>query len=127
MQYLLVDPPGGDFASGLGSSNGALKPSFTAFRMPLYLPVTSTKPGRKLEVWGDVRPAHFAGPGQSVQIQFRRGSSGSFTTLETVKLSNSQGYFDVKLAFPASGAVRLLWTPPSGAAEYSRYQNITIH
>ncbi len=54
--------------------------------MPLWLPVTSTRRGRTLEVWGDVRPAHFAGPGQQVQIQFQRGGHGPFTTIKTVTI-----------------------------------------
>jgi hypothetical protein len=133
-QYLLQDPAGGIFASGLEFPSGKPKPSFAAFRMPLYLPVTSTRHGRRLEVWGDVRPAHFAtGPGyaggpQSARIQFQRGSRGAFSTLKTVLITNRQGYFDVRVSFPGSGSVRIAWTPPgSSRAIYSRTQRISIH
>ena len=67
MQFLLDDPNPtknvpefGGFASGLIFYGGARKPGYNAYRLPLFLPVTSTWPGRSLEVWGCVRPAHFA-------------------------------------------------------------------
>jgi hypothetical protein len=116
-------------------SNGKHKASFDAFRMPLYLPVTSTRRGRKLEVWGDIRPAHFvadsasaphAGSPPAAQIQFQRGSRGGFRTVQTVTITNSEGYFDVRVAFPASGSVRIAWTTPGGAPIYSRTQTIRV-
>ena len=74
-QYLLVDPPSGSFASGLEFNNRKPKPSFDAYRMPLYLPTTSTRKGKSIEVWGAARPAHFAvGPavgGDPVPQQFQ--------------------------------------------------------
>jgi hypothetical protein len=124
-QYLLEDPPG-PFDSGIEYSNGRHKPAFDAFRMPLYLPSTSTRHGRSLEVWGAVRPAHTAPGRQSAQIEFQPRSHGAFTTLRTVVISNPQGYFDLRLAFPRSGTVRIAWTPPGAAPIYSRSQSITI-
>ncbi len=104
--------------------------------MPLWLPHTSTRKGRKLEVWGDVRPASFAtldtGKAQSVLVQFQSGSKGAFTTIATVPIKSARGYFDVHLAFPRSGTVRLAWTYPtgdrllSGGTVYSRSQKITV-
>jgi hypothetical protein len=134
MQYLLYDPvrnkQGSDFASGLRSPTGVPKPTYDAYRMPLYLPVTSTRPGRTLEVWGCVRPASFArldtGMAQTVQIQFRRGSGGSFSTVAAVPITNARGYFDVRVAFPASGTVRLAWSYPGGMTVFSRSQQLTI-
>jgi len=125
MQYLLWDPNPtvnvpefGGFASGLIFYGGARKPGYNAYRLPLFLPVTSTLPGRSLEVWGGVRPARYAsldthGTAQQVQIQFQQGSSGAFTTLKTVTITNSRGYFDLRLTFPASGTVRLAWSYPA--------------
>lgn len=125
MQYLLYDPNPtknvpefGGFASGLIFYGGARKPAYNAYRLPLFLPVTSTRSGRSLEVWGDVRPAHFAsldtgGTPQQVQIQFQRGSRGPFTTLRTVTVTGPRGYFDLRLSFPASGTVRLAWSYPA--------------
>jgi hypothetical protein len=130
MQYLLVDPPSRVFASGLELFGGAHKASFAAFRMPLYLPLTATRRGARLEVWGGVRPSHFAfldtGVKQRVAIQFRRGSRGAFRTLERVPIANPRGYFDVGVAFPSSGAVRLAWAYPDGQTILSRSVSITV-
>jgi len=147
MQYLLYDPlftRDGGFASGLLFSNGKPKPVYAAYRLPLYLPVTSSRRGRSLEVWGCVRPARYAilgaggsetsapGQPQTSQIQFARGGSGTFTTFRTVTIGNSNNcYFDVRMKFPASGTVRLAYTYPTnpllmfppavdGATVYSR-------
>jgi hypothetical protein len=146
MQYLLYDPTpvGGNsgFADGLLTSRGVQKVTYSAYRLPLYLPVTSTRRGRSLEVWGAARPAPFArldtkAP-QSVQIQFQRGSRGAFTTVNTVKVNRSTGYFDVHMTFPASGTVRLAWTYPKtdpfpflpadalGATVFSRHVQISL-
>jgi hypothetical protein len=142
MQYLLYDPPPspvlpqGGFASGLLFASGQPKPSYASYRMPLFLPVTSTKRKHSLEVWGDVRPAHFASAdthrAQYVQIQFQRGSHGSFSTTRRLKLTNAQGYFDTHITFPASGTVRLKWSYPSGDSKlpdgtiYSRAVKIKL-
>ena len=136
-QYQLIDqPPPAYFDTGLINPNGSHKPAFDAYRMPLWLPHTSTRKGRKLEVWGDVRPASFAmldtGKAQSVLVQFQSGSKGAFTTIATVPIKSARGYFDVHLAFPRSGTVRLAWTYPtgdrllSGGTVYSRSQKITV-
>lgn len=124
-QYLLNDPlPAnnhtdfGGFASGLLTyGKHVRKATYTAWRLPLYLPVTTTRRGSNLEVWGCARPAQFArtdtGDAQPVQVQFQRGSRGPFTTLRTIMVTDSHGYFDVRMRFPASGTVRLAWTYPT--------------
>ena len=136
-QYALIDqPPPASFDTGLLNPNGSPKPGYAAYRMPLFMPSSSTRKGRKLEVWGDVRPASFAkmdtGQAQSVQIQFQAGGNGAFTTVDTVPIRNSRGYFDVHVAFPSSGTVRLAWTYPtgdpllSGGTVFSRSVKITV-
>ncbi|MHB8658996.1 MAG: hypothetical protein ACYC91_13760 [Solirubrobacteraceae bacterium] len=146
MQYLLKDPlPAlsandfGGFASGLLNYGGAPKATYNAWRLPLYLPVLSGHIGRALEVWGAVRPIHFAlldsplDP-ESVQIQFAPGTSSTYSTLATVQINDPHGYFDTRVAFPRSGTVRLTWTYPSadpllaaGYQVYSRHQPIVLH
>jgi hypothetical protein len=125
-QYLLVDPSGGNFASGLEFADGRPKPAFAAYKLPLYLPTTSAKRGATFEVWGCARLAHLGG-GRQVQIQFQNGSKGPFRTVNTVTVSGSRGYFDVRQAFPASGTVRLFYTDPSGRTLTSRSVTIRIH
>ena len=124
MQYLLSDPgigPGatgdGGFASGLEYFDGRAKPSFAAYRLPLYLPVTTMHRRRALEVWGCVRPARYGildtGSPQSAQIQFAPRGGGEFRTVQTVLLGEPDDcYFDVRIRFPGSGRVRLAYTYP---------------
>ena len=129
-QYLLTDPPTDYFDSGLLTAAGAPKPGYYAFQMPLFLPVTATATGHPLDVWGCVRPA----PGarrrthrtQIVQIQYMPGGGGGFRTVSRVALIGKHGYFEVRLTFPGSGAVRLAWTPPHGATQFSRTVEITL-
>ena len=146
MQFLLRDAPprkkhASPFASGLLSPNGTQKPSYSAYRLPLYLPVTSAKRGQSLEVWGDVRPADFISMDthqtQTAQIQFQRNSRGAFTTVKSLAIHDPHGYFDLHLKFPASGTVRLSWTYPKmdpflpmnalGAQVFSRHVQLTLH
>jgi hypothetical protein len=147
MQFPLYDPAGpggasyGGFAAGLFTSSGREKPAYEAYRLPLYLPVTSTRRGHSLEVWGAVRPANFArtdtGRPQTAKIQFQRGSRGPFSTIKSVPITNKQGYFDVRVTFPASGTVRLVWTYPkpdpsfpanvAGVSVFSRQVQVSIH
>ena len=147
MQYLLYDPNPtvgvpeyGGFATGLLQFDGTAQPTYAAYRLPVYLPVGSTRRGRTLELWGCARPAHaFAQP--QVEIQFQRGSRGPFTTLKTIAVTDSHGYFDLRLGFPASGSVRLAWTYPgadptadataagdamAGQTVYSRTVKVTV-
>jgi hypothetical protein len=123
-QYPMYDPfrplPSngyGGFASGLLTWNGVPKATYDAWRLPLYLPVTSERPGQALQLWGCVRPAqygaHDSGAAQTAQIQFARSPSAAFTTIQTVTLSGSGScYFDVRVRFPASGTVRLSFGYP---------------
>jgi hypothetical protein len=122
MQFLLYDPDPvhapeyGGFASGLLFYGGKPKPSYDAYRLPFFMPVSATRKGRSLEVWGSARPAHTY-HNETVQVQFQRGSRGAWKTVRSVKLTNVQGYFDVRIVFPAGGSVRLAWTYPAGSGD----------
>ncbi|MBV9336685.1 MAG: hypothetical protein JO243_12425 [Solirubrobacterales bacterium] len=143
-QYLLYDPPpepktqgGGGFASGLLFSSGQAKPSYAAYRLPLYLPVVSGRRARPLEVWGCVRPARYAildsGEPQIAEIQFAAQGSAAYATLRTVLVRDPGNcYFDVRMRLPSSGSVRLAYTYPPGALPlagttvYSRSVAVTL-
>ncbi len=128
MQYLLYDPPpgaspvfgAGGFATGLLFADGRPKTTFYAYRMPIFLPNSRTGRGKPLELWGCVRPAHNAyldtQQQQYVQIQFRPAAGGAFRTLKSVPITDVRGYFDVRMALPASGWVRVGWSYPPGDA-----------
>ncbi len=128
-QFLLVDGTVGNFASGLEFADGVPKPSFYAFRMPLFLPVTSAAKGNPLEVWGCVRPARYGGlrmgRTERASIQFK-AAGGSFRTIRQVALSDPYGYFDVRVGFPTSGSVRLAWSYTGGSTIYSRTVSVTV-
>lgn len=113
-QYEIIDE--GWFTTGLFYGSGAPKPSFYAYQMPVWLPVTSTHKGKSLEVWGAVRPANFAradtGQAQYAYVQFNSGSG--WRTVRSVRITNARGYFDVRIKFPGSGQVRIAWSYPSG-------------
>jgi hypothetical protein len=133
-QYELQDPPGtsvSKFVTGLEFANGQPKATYYAYRMPLYLPQTSFSAGQTLEVWGCVRPVRYARLAthrpQRVRIEFQRAGRGSFATVATVTLTDPSGYFDVRQAFPAAGAVRLAWTYPHGPQIYSRTVAVATH
>ncbi|MEA2145646.1 MAG: hypothetical protein QOG59_1233 [Solirubrobacteraceae bacterium] len=130
MQYLLVDPASGIFASGLESPTGKPKATLAAYRMPLYLPSTSTRKGHSLEVWGGVRPAQITAQAthraQKVAIQWRKGSKGPWVTVTTLTIRNRAGYIDTHVRFAGSGAVRLDWSPSPGGNYYSRTVAVTV-
>jgi hypothetical protein len=144
MQYPLSDPPivpltpgNGGFASGLRFSDGREKPSYAAYRLPLYLPVRTARRSRALEVWGCVRPARYAildtASPQTAQIQFAPRSGGPFTTLQNVLIGDPDDcYFDVRVRFPGSGTLRLAYTYPAGSiglagtTVYSRSVAVTV-
>jgi hypothetical protein len=149
-QYLLFDPEKpsrandyGSFASGLLTWDGGQKADYDAFRLPLYMPTTTSSPGRRLEVWGDVRPAPFASADtggidpQTADLQFQAAGSGAWTTVRTIAITNPRGYFDVHLPFTTSGSVRLAYTYPAddpslssatdpGTLRYSRTVHVTV-
>jgi hypothetical protein len=150
-QYLLHDPlpslrsnDWGGFASGLLSYNFSPKVTYSAWRLPLFMPHSAGRHGQSLEVWGCVRPAHYAildtGQPQTAQIQFAPASGGGYTTLQTVTIGSTSAscYFDRRLSFPGSGSVRLSWTYPAGDpllgnygpgghTVYSRTLQVTVH
>jgi hypothetical protein len=126
-QYLFQDPlpslksnDWGGFASGLVNYNGTAKATYAAWRLPLYMPRTTGRRGQRLQVWGCVRPAHYAlldtGQPQSAQLQFAPRSGGAYRTLATVTISSRSAscYFDLRASFPSSGWVRLAWAYPGG-------------
>ncbi len=142
MQYGLFNgKPGptvfgtGGFATALIFYGGKPSPTFYAYRMPLFLPVTRAPRGHDLEVWGCARPATYAyldtRQPQYVQIQWRPESGGRFQTIRSVRLNAALScYFDLEVHFPASGTVRLRWSYPIGdrrLRNFARQNQRTIY
>ncbi len=102
-----------NFKTGLRFGDNSPKPSFDAFRMPLY----PLRKGNGVQVWGGVRP----GAGQPVAIQV--GSGSTFTTVKTVTV-NSAGYINTTISRPSgSQRVRLLWNQ-NGIPRVSRVAKV---
>jgi hypothetical protein len=128
-QFLLEDPPPASlsqFDTGLEFAGGVPKPTLAAFRLPIFLPVTRASAGAPLLVWGCVRPARYTPLPQRVRIELRPHGSSGFKVIDTVSITNRDGYFDVRVRFPSSGAVRLDWAYPGGPAIHSREVAIEI-
>jgi hypothetical protein len=126
-QFLLVDPIGDAFSTGLELANGTKLATYAAYQTPMFMPVTTSSRPASLTVWGAVRPASSVqsatGAEPQALIQFR--THGAWKTVQTATIDNPRGYFDVKVRFTASGSVRVAWT--SGLSTYtSRTQAIRI-
>jgi hypothetical protein len=129
-QFLLIDSapfsqyPSGShaywssFQTGLVGLDGSFKPSYDAFRLPIWLP--HAHHGPSVEVWGQLRPADHTTP-QRATLEFEAAGSGTWTPLSSVQTTNSEGFFDSHVAIPSSGHVRLSWPDPrTGGTDESR-------
>lgn len=96
-QYLLTDsePTGkhefGGFESGLRFSTGKAKPSLASFPLPIAV----RREGRKVSIWGLVRPA---GGQASATITYADRGSSTFRPLRTVK-TDARGYFRLSASY----------------------------
>jgi hypothetical protein len=120
-QYQLVDVPIADqYNSGLRFAGGKKKPSYDAYRLPI---VVTKRSSRRVEVWGQVRPARFArtlGGFVNPEIQFTLG--GAWKTVSRPS-PNSVGIFRVNQnrAGASSGRWRIKWQNTiTGGISYSR-------
>jgi len=137
-QFLLVDSPpiackrcstpggyGASFETGLEFLGGAPKPSFAAYRLPIFLPAATVRRGRQLRVWGLVRSAP-GGAAQRVSVEFRAGQRGAFRRIAVRRTRSGPAYLDTRVALARSGQLRLAWRPPSGPILYSRAVSATV-
>ncbi len=99
------------FQTGLRTRTDEEKPSFGAYRLPLYV----VKSGAGARVWGGARP----GAGDNVEIQ--TGSGSNFTTVKTAK-ADRYGFIDETIS-ASSGNVRLRWVGPNGE-QFSRVAKV---
>jgi hypothetical protein len=108
----------GTFQTGLESQSGVPKPSYYAYRMPIWLPHPRTGP--QVAVWGQLRPADRSGP-QLAEIEYEPRGARAFTVLEQVQSSPSQGFIFTHVGLSKPGLLRIGWLDPvSGVAYHSR-------
>jgi hypothetical protein len=105
----------GTFQTGLETVGGVAKPSYYAYRMPIWLPKPRTGP--QVTVWGQVRPADHSGP-QLATIEYERRGTSAFTTLEQVASSGSQGFIFAHVGLAKPGLVRIAWADPANGLVY---------
>ena len=104
-QYKLVDDEnvGSGFQMGLKLLNGAVKPAYGAYRLPIWVSGTGTE----ATVYGQVRPAANGTP-QTVEIQRAAGAGAAFQTVTTAPVISVNGTFTATV--PNSGGIwRLRW------------------
>lgn len=77
-----------EFQSGLLFRDHKPKPAFRSFPHPFVASTTRPRRGRKVSLWGQVRP----GGRHEVTIEYRSGRRGAFRTLATLR-TDARGYF----------------------------------
>jgi hypothetical protein len=108
-QYELYDEADlGSFQTGLRFVGGKAKPSYAAYRLPVYV----VRHGSKVGVFGQVRPAA-DGSSETVLIENRSGRK--WNVVKTIQVSSQKGYFLVNTKY-RSGSWRLSWTPSAGGS-----------
>lgn len=105
------------FQSGLIMLNGTEKPSYDAYRLPIWVP--RARHGKRVTVWGQVRPANHRALQYAV-IEFEPHGSSTWQQLALVQTGSPQGFLLSHVSIPSSGQLRLAWLTPAGTVEYSR-------
>lgn len=101
----------GTFQTGLMFGPGKAKPSYQAYRIPIFV----VKRGKRITVFGQVRPAHATRP--TVDIQSKLPGK-DWQTVASPK-TNGRGY--VLARFKArKGSWRIRWVEPDGTISFSR-------
>jgi hypothetical protein len=111
------------FQTGLLYENGKPKPAYDAYRIPIWLP--HPHHGRRVTIWGQLRPANHTAI-QFAVVEYERSGSNSWQQIREVATDSPQGYLVAHVRLPAAGAVRLDWLDPStGAVDYSRVATVS--
>lgn len=106
--YFMVrdDTSPAGWQSGLRSDDGAAKPSYAAFRMPL---MQTARRGSLVELWGQVRPRSGAQP-----FRLRLEDDDRATWIGGTRTTDANGVFTVTVAAPEGSRLRI-WSPRDGA------------
>ena len=136
-QFLLYDSPPdtrykpgterywSTFQTGLRYENGAVKPSYGAYRLPVFVPDPRVQKGRSLLVWAMLRPAAH-GSSQQAQIQWGASAGGPFRTVATATAHNPNCVLVAHVRVPGSGLVRVAWRSSGGGVYYSRSVGVRV-
>jgi len=103
-QYKLNDDRAiGAFQTGLRFADGRRKPSWDAYRLPLYV----VRSGSRALVYGQVRPAD-ARAALAVEIQWRRNARARWRVVARRRVTSERGHFTARVG-RRSGEYRLRW------------------
>jgi hypothetical protein len=103
-QYEIVDDPlNAAFQTGVRLADGTPKPSYDAYRLPIWV----SGKGSKATVYGQVRPAGDS-TSQTVVIQHAAAAGSAFQTAQTLTVSSKKGQFTAKVS-NQGGLWRLVW------------------
>ena len=117
-QYELYDGANTSvFTTGLIFHNETPKPSFDAYRLPIW----ASRKRSRTSLWFWVRPA--AGTPQNVFIEHDTG--GGFLEIDK-RTTNSRGFATVSER-GTSGRWRIAWTDPAGVQHFSRAASVRDH
>lgn len=106
------------FQTGLLYVNGQPKPAYAAYRIPIWLPDPLS--GRRVTIWGQLRPANHSSTQFGI-VEYERRGSTTWQQIREVATDSPQGYVVAHVPIPAPGLVRLDWLDPStGDVDYSR-------
>jgi len=112
----------GTFQTGLIGMNGLVKPSYYAYRIPIWLPHPQTGP--QVTVWGQLRPADHSVP-QFATIEYEPAGASSFEAIREVETTSSQGFILAHVPLAGPGSLRLGWLDPvTGQADHSRIVHV---
>ncbi len=100
----------GNFQTGLISIGGVPKPSYFAYRLPIWLPDPHTGP--RVTVWGQLRPAEHASA-QTAFIEYAPAGASAFTVIRQVQTASPEGFILAHLALSKPGLLRLAWIDPA--------------
>jgi hypothetical protein len=116
-QYQLVDDTGlavrGTFQTGLIFRTNVLKPSFSAYRIPIFV----IKRKKSTTVFGQIRPVRRGTAKARVEVQ-NKPPHKAWKTVRKVT-TNPRGYILTRFR-ARKGSWRIKWVEPDGTISYSR-------
>jgi hypothetical protein len=136
-QFLLYDSPPdtafrpgtqgywSTFQTGLLYQNGVAKPSYDAYRLPIFVPDPRVAKGAPVLVWAMLRPAPH-NSSQRAEVQWQPAGGGTFRTVTTVATHNPNGVLAVHVVVPGTGAVRVAWRATGSVVYYSRLVGVRV-
>lgn len=98
----------GTFQTGLMTGQGKRKPAYESFKRPISVSPRRVRRGRKVRIFGQLRPAA-DGQRLTAEIQFRARGSRRWAPVARVTTGNTRGFLDTRVRARRSGSFRIAW------------------